>query len=303
MSAPFSISSQTRIAIIGAEGQLGRQFATATPGILFPLNRQKADLLQPATLLQTLEEIKPDLIINCAAYNLVDKAESEPEPCLQINTTGVFHLARISKQLGATLVHFTTDHLFGASPKLDKMGNPVPWVETDAPSPIGVYSASKAAGEDLAIGSGASVYIIRTCGLYGIPGTGGKGTNFIEAILRAVANKRQLRVVCDQYCTPTSVTTLQPAVLELLAHYPPGIYHLTDQGSVTWCEFARAIVETAGLGVEVTPIGTHEWPAAAKRPFFSVLGSVHRGQPHYPKLAPWQESLKQYLANRPKGSA
>ncbi len=299
MSASISVTPETRIAIIGAEGQLGRQFASHTPGILFPLNRTKADLLNPSALSQALKEIRPELIINCAAYNLVDKAESEPEPCLQVNTLGVFHLARIAKEIGATLVHFTTDHLFGATPRLDAFGKPIPWVETDLPSPIGVYSASKAAGENLLLGSGASAYIIRTCGLYGVPGLGGKGTNFVEAILRAVANKRPLRVVCDQYCTPTSAATLQPAVLQVLKHFPPGIYHLTDQGSMTWCELARTICEMQGLHVEVTPIGTHEWPAAAKRPYFSVLGSIHHNHPDYPKLAPWRESLRAYLANRP----
>lgn len=298
MSAPFSLSAQTRVAIIGAEGQLGREFAAFGKGKWFPFSRKQADLLNPLTLNQLLTDLQPHLVLNCAAYNLVDKAESDPIPCMLVNSMGVFHLARACRDVGATLVHFSTDHLFGAEPKKDNHLVPTPWVETDLPAPPSVYAASKAAGETFALASGAKVYIIRTCGLYGVPGQGGKGTNFVEAILRAVANQKPLRVVNDQFCTPTSVSNLQKGTLQLIENFPPGIYHLTDQGYASWWEFAREIVDLERLGVEVTPIPSKDWPAAAKRPFFSVLGSIHRENSRFPQMAHWKHSLKEYLEKR-----
>ena len=304
MSASISLFNSPevtspKIAILGAHGQLGRQFQSLNLPNLIPLGRSEADLTHPDALAERLEQLAPDLVINCGAYNLVDKAETETTACTAANTIGVMNLAQICKKIKATFVTYSTDHVFCATPKTEQNGKPIPWTEIDLPSPKSLYGASKTSGEFLAMASGEKTYVIRTCGLFGIPGPGGKGGNFVEAILRAVANGRALRVVADQVCTPTSVTSLVEATMTLLRHFPAGLYHLTDQGACSWQEFASEIVAQAGLGVEVTPISTADWPAAAKRPAYSVLGSIHSTDPLFPKLRPWQESLREYLANRP----
>lgn len=303
MSASISLfhSPQThspKIAILGAQGQLGRQFQSLNLSNLTALGRNDADLTQPQALAERLGQLAPDLVINCGAYNLVDKAETETVPCTAANTIGVMNLAQICKKLNATFVTYSTDHVFCGPPKTGQNGQPIPWTETDLPTPQSIYGASKASGEFLARASWEKTYVIRTCGLFGTPGPGGKGGNFVEAILRAVANGRPLRVVADQICTPTSVESLVGATISLLRHFPVGLYHLTDQGACSWQEFASAIVKEADLGVEVTPISTADWPAAAKRPVYSVLGSIYEKDPNFPKLRPWRESLREYLAKR-----
>ncbi len=294
----LSQKATPKIALLGAHGQLGRCFIAHGLANLVALSRDDADLTQPQKLAEKLEALAPDLVINCGAYNLVDKAETDCGPCADVNTLGVMHLAQICKKIGATLVTYSTDHVFGGPPKWDTPETPIPWRETDCPQPISVYGASKTAGEYLALACWEKSYVIRTCGLYGIPGPGGKGGNFVEAILRAVAQGKPLRVVADQVCTPTSVISLVGATLELLQHFGPGLYHLTDQGFCTWHEFAQWIVKEAGLAVEVSPLNSADWPAAAKRPNYSVLGSIHSANPLFPKLKPWRESLKDYMKQR-----
>ncbi len=294
----LSQKANPKVALLGAQGQLGRCFSAHNIANLVAFPREEADLTQPHKLTAKLEALAPDLVINCGAYNWVDKAETDWDACAAVNTLGVLQLAQTCKNIGATLVTYSTDHVFGAPARRDGLGAPIPWLETDPPQPNSVYGASKTAGEYFAMASWEKCYVIRTCGLYGVPSPGGKGGNFVEAILRAVAQGKPLRVVADQICTPTSVMNLVAATLQLVKHFGSGIYHLTDQGGCSWHEFANQIVQEAGLAVEVTPLTTAEWPAAAKRPSYSVLGSIHSANPDYPKLRPWQDSLKDYLKQR-----
>ncbi len=299
-SIPLFLSQKAnpQIALLGAQGQLGQCFMSLGLPNLVAFSREDADLTQPQKLSKKFKDLAPDLVINCGAYNLVDKAETDYGPCTEVNALGVMHLAQICKEIGAPLVTYSTDHVFGGPAKRDSLGSPIPWVETDIPCPISVYGASKFAGECLAKASWEKCYLIRTCGLYGISGPGGKGGNFVEAILRAVSLGKPLRVVADQICTPTSVKNLARATLQLLGHFGPGTYHLTDQGSSTWHAFAQRIIQEAGLMVEVTPLTSADWPAAAKRPAFSVLGSIHSGNPQFPRQIPWQDSLGDYIKQR-----
>jgi dTDP-4-dehydrorhamnose reductase len=234
-----------------------------------------------------LTELRPDVVINCAAYNLVDRAESEPDAAFAVNALGVRTLAAICRDLDCTLVHFSTDYVFGL-----EAGRATPYHETDAPGPLSVYGLSKLTGEYLVRALCPKHVVIRTCGLYGVSGSGGKGGNFVETMLRLVEQRRPLRVVSDQICTPSYTVDVADAAARLLASGGQGIYHLTNSGSCSWHQFAAAIFELAGVKVDLTAITTQEYGAAAGRPAYSVLAS------RLPPLRGWRDALAAYLRER-----
>ena len=171
-----------RYAVLGANGQLGRDLCPRLPGDVVALSRTGAptiDLTQPESLVRLFDGVRPDVVINCAAYNFVDRAESEPHEAFAVNAWGVRELARLCGLRDCLLVHFSTDYVFG----LDATRRQ-PWTESDAPGPISVYGLSKLAGEYLVRMMCPRHLVLRTCGLYGVWGSGGKGGNFVETMLR-----------------------------------------------------------------------------------------------------------------------
>jgi dTDP-4-dehydrorhamnose reductase len=279
-----------RYALLGAAGQLGRDLAPRLAGEVTPLVREQADLTRPEMLRAALEQARPDVIVNCAAYNLVDKAEAEPQPALAVNTWGVRELARICGERGWTLVHFSTDHVFGLNEKRRQA-----WGEEDLPGPVSVYGLSKLAGEYFVRSLCPRHYVIRTCGLYGVPGSGGKGGNFVETMLRLAGQGKPLRVVADQVCTPTSTVALAEAVVRLLAAAPFGLYHLTCTGECSWHDFAAAIFQLAGVSAQLTAITAAEFGAAARRPTYSVLENAAARRVGLAPLPAWRDALAEYL--------
>lgn len=275
--------------VLGAAGQLGRESCARLPGEVFGLTREQADLTQPENLRASLAELRPDVVVNCAAYNFVDRAESEPEAAFAVNAWGVRSLASVCRDLDCTLVHFSTDYVFG----LDE-SRTSPYREIDAPGPVSVYGLSKLAGEYLVRATCPKHVVIRTCGLYGFRGSGGKGTNFVETMLRLAEQGKPLRVVCDQVCTPSYAADVAEATAQLLVGGGQGLYHLTDAGSCSWHEFAAVIFELAGIKANLTAITSQEYGAPARRPAYSVLAS------RLPPLRPWREALKAYLQERAK---
>lgn len=276
-----------RIVVLGAQGQLGRDLCPRLPGEAIPLGRDRAELTHPDKLPAALTEARPDVVINCAAYNFVDRAESEPQAAFAVNTWGVGALATICRDLDCTLVHFSTDYVFGLDASRTQ-----PYAEDDAPGPVSVYGLSKLAGEYLVRARCPKHVIIRTCGLYGVWGSGGKGGNFVETMLRLATQGKPLRVVADQVCTPSYTVDVAAATAELLTTACHGIYHLTNAGSCSWYEFAQTIFESEGVQANLTPISSAEYGAAARRPAYSVLAS------RLPPLRPWHEALAAYLIER-----
>src|SRR5262249_39719341 len=258
-----------RYAVLGAAGQLGRDLGPRLAGEVVGLTRAQADLTRPETLRAALAEARPDVVINCAAYNFVDKAESEPAAAFAVTAGAVRDLARICCDIGCALVHFSTDYVFG----LDETRQ-TPWAETDAPGPVSVYGLSKLAGEYLVRALCPRHFVVRTCGLYGVWGSGGKGGNFVETMLRFACQGKPLRVVADQTCPPTYPVDLADATSALLNPGRAGLYHVTNAGSCSWYEFARAIFGLEGLSPDVTPITSGEYGAAARRPAYSVLANT-----------------------------
>jgi dTDP-4-dehydrorhamnose reductase len=280
-----------KIAIVGAGGQLGQELAGVLPGEIVGLRRADADLTRPDSLAVVLSEIRADIIINCAAYNFVDRAEDEPDLAMAVNAGGVRALATICRDLGSVLVHFSTDYVFGAD-----TSRRTPYTEADAPDPVSVYARSKRAGEDFVRTVCEQYFVIRTCGLYGTRGQGGKGGNFVEAIRKRGTSGPPLRVVNDQRCTPTATADLARAVMALVGTEAYGLYHITNAGSCTWFEFAQAIVREAGLDAQVTPIASADYAAKAERPAYSVLDCSKYARLGLAPMRPWPEALRDYLA-------
>jgi dTDP-4-dehydrorhamnose reductase len=286
-----------RFAILGALGQLGRDLCPQLDGDITPLTRTQADLTRPDTLRETLVGLHPDVVINCAAYNFVDQAEAEPEAAIAVNAWGVRNLALICRDLACTLVHFSTDYVFG----LDTSRNQ-PWTEADAPGPVSVYGLSKLAGEYLVRSICPTHLVVRTCGLYGLWGSGGKGGNFVETMLRVARQGKPLPVVADQVCTPTSTVDVARTTAALLTRHCTGLYHVTNSGSCNWFEFARTIFQLAGISADLTPITSQEFGARARRPAYSVLAGAALQLAGLQPLRSWQEALAAYLEERQRNN-
>jgi len=283
-----------RIAVLGSQGQLGRDLTPRLVGEVVPVPRGGGDLARPDVLRATLLELKPDAVMNCAAYNFVDKAETEPDAAFKVNGDGVRHLADICREIGAYLVHVSTDYVFGLDDaRTDPLGEDAP------PGPVSAYGLSKLAGEYWARMRCPKHLVIRTCGLYGVWGSGGKGGNFVETMLRVAGQGKPLKVVADQRCTPTYTGDLADAIAQLVAKEVTGLVHATNDGDCSWHEFATEIFRRAGVTADLSAISSAEFGAPARRPGYSVLACRRLADAGIP-MRPWQEALAAYLHERAK---
>ncbi|HEV3238661.1 MAG TPA: dTDP-4-dehydrorhamnose reductase [Gemmataceae bacterium] len=284
-----------KYAVIGAKGQLGHDLVARLPGEVTALTHAEADLTKSEALSEKLAQLNPDIVINCAAYNFVDRAESEQAAAFAVNAWGVRDLAKICAVQNRVLVHFSTDYVFG----LD--GNRrLPYSETDAPGPLSVYGINKLAGEYAVRSICPRHFVIRTCGLYGVWGSGGKGGNFVETMLRVAGQGKPLRVVNDQICTPTYTVDLAEATIGLLKTGQYGLYHLTNSDCCSWFEFAQAIFEMEGIKADLNPIPSSDYPTAAQRPSYSVLAAKAFEARGFAQLRPWRTALAAFLSERRK---
>lgn len=280
------------LVIFGSQGQLGREIRSllsADVGV-HALTRADADLAIPGQVTAIIQQLKPKLVINCSAYNLVDQCEATPDIAFAVNAFGMRELALACAEVSARLVHFSTDYVFGLDQKRQ-----APYGESDSPGPVSSYGLSKLTGEYFVRSLCPNHYVIRTCGLYGRYGAGGKGTNFVETMLKLAATGKTIRVVNDQILTPTSAADVAEATKQILRSPRQGLYHLTNSGECSWFEFARTIFELAGVKADLHPTTSAEYGSKARRPAYSVLRSEH---PQTPKLRPWREALQVYLENR-----
>jgi dTDP-4-dehydrorhamnose reductase len=291
-------TTAVRCVLIGAAGQLGHDLARTfdLPGALIPLVRADLDLLDRSALARLLSELRPTHVVNTAAYNLVDRAEDEPGPAFALNAEAVGALADICQSLGATLAHFSTDYVFDGR-------RATPYGEDDTPDPLSVYAHSKLEGERQALARCRTAFVFRVCGLFGIARSAGKGTNFVETMLRLAREGRPIRVVSDQVLTPSYTRDLAPKVWRVLARGAPGIYHLTNAGQTSWFDFAREIFRLSGLDPSLTAVTAAEYGARARRPAYSVLAHRRLAAAGEDDLRPWPDALAAYLRERAGVSA
>ncbi len=297
-----------RILLLGAGGQVGFELMRAL-GPLGELRAATRDGLLPggapclradladgdAALLALLDHHAPDLIVNAAAYTAVDRAEDEPALAQRINGAAVGVLGRWAAPRGVPVIHYSTDYVF------DGRGTR-PWREDDATAPLGVYGASKLAGEQALLASGAPHLVLRTAWVYAA-----RGRNFLRTMLRLAAERDVLRVVDDQIGAPTPARLIANATAASVARLAPrgafaadapwGIYHLTAGGQISWCGFARAIVQAAqraGLIIrapEVQAIASTDYPTRARRPAWSVLDCTRAQDTFALRLPSWDTAL------------
>jgi dTDP-4-dehydrorhamnose reductase len=280
------------IAVTGSSGQLGSELCRQLGGEAGALDLPGFDLTDRAGVLAALRSIRPAAVVNTAAFTLVDRAESELDLCRRTNAEGVAHLAGACRELDCPLVQVSTDYVFGG----DRL-RAAPYRETDEPRPQGVYGRTKLEGERHAA-AWPKHYVVRTCGLYGRPGTRSAG-NFVETMLHRGAERPRLRVVNDQHCTPTYVPHVARAILFLMGTGAYGTYHVVNAGRTTWYEFAKTIFREAGMPVEVEAITTAEYGARAPRPSYSLLSTEkYHALPGCPVMPSWQQAIRDYLAIR-----
>lgn len=287
-----------KIAVLGSQGQLGRDLVPRLPGEVVPLSRADIDLANPETIAPAVDRLRPHVFVNCAAYNFVDRAESEQEEAFAANAWGLRELARACRVAGAKLVHVSTDYVFGLD--ADRTD---PLTEADPPGPVSVYGLSKLCGEYVVRAADPRNLVVRTCGLYGVWGSGGKGGNFVETMLRVAGQGKPLRVVADQRCTPTYTADLAAAIVELVRRDATGVVHATNGGDCSWHEFAAEIFSQTDTPADLTAIPSSQYPTAARRPAYSVLGSVRLPELGVAPLRPWRDALAAYLGERSAPSA
>jgi dTDP-4-dehydrorhamnose reductase len=266
------------ILLTGANGQVGFELTRMLQGlgVVIALDRSGLDLSNPVKIRAVVRELKPTIIINAAAYTAVDRAETELELALRINGDAPGILAEEAKQLGALLIHYSTDYVFDGVKESA-------YVENDSTNPQNAYGRSKLAGELAVAEVGGAHLILRTSWVYGL-----RGENFLLTMLRLAAERPELRIVADQYGAPTWSTTVAAMTTHIVAqglisccndadwwHKKSGVYHLTASGSTSWFGFAEAIFELSGreLAPKMTAIATADYPMSAKRPANSRLAN------------------------------
>jgi dTDP-4-dehydrorhamnose reductase len=287
------------ILLFGANGQLGSKLKSllAAQGVVRAIGHADLDLRDLSALRVLILEANPTLIVNAAAYTAVDAAESDAEQARLVNAEAPRVMAELARELDALLVHYSTDYVFDGIARL-------PYTEESPVNPLGVYGATKLAGEQAVAASGAAHLILRTAWLYS-----NRGKNFLNTMLRLAGERDELRVVIDQSGCPTYADLVAEVSVRMLDDMFAGgsvraercgLYHLTCQGETTWWGFAQRIIELAGFAerVRVLPITTADYPTPAKRPAYSVLSNAKLERVFGIRLPDWQEGLKRCLAER-----
>jgi len=284
-----------KVAVTGANGQLGTDLCQALHNFdVIPLTHADIEIADMASVREVMLKHKPAIIINTAAYVRVDDCEDEKEKAFQVNALGARNVAVVAQELGARLVHISTDYVFGgeAEPRT------TPYTEFDTPVPLSIYGKSKLAGENLVRHFCLRHFIVRASGLFGVAGSCGKGGNFIETMLRLARERDEVRVVNDQVFSPTYTMDLARKIAQLITTEYYGIFHITNKGACSWYEFTTEILKLAGIKTPGVPITSDQYPQKARRPRYSVLDNYHLRLLGMDDMRPWQEALKDYLVAR-----
>jgi dTDP-4-dehydrorhamnose reductase len=285
--------TEQRFLILGARGMLGADLVAECDrrGIAaIGLDLPEINITDRANCEDTILTLRPSAVFNCAAYTDVNGAESERGRAFAVNATGAGHVARACRAAQAQCIYMSTDYVFDGT-------KPTPYLEDDPPCAINAYGASKLAGEHRTMAEGGRWTIVRTSWLYGAG-----GRNFVRAILEQSAGRRELRVVSDQVGAPTYTHDLACALVEIAIRRLEGIFHVTNDGWCSWYEFARAIVELAGLAdVTVEAIASGDYPTPARRPENSRMLDTRGRALGLPPRPHWRDALERFLAELSTG--
>ena len=284
-----------RVLIIGVNGQLGTDLHGALQDFeVIPLAHADIEITDMSSVRESFEKHKPDVVINTAAFVRVDDCEVEKDRAFLVNALGARNVAVAAQELGAKLVHISTDYVFGGK------GEPrsTPYTEFDTPVPANTYGRSKLAGEEFVRNLCLRHFIVRSSALFGVAGASGKGGNFVETMLRLAKERDELRVVKDQTFSPTYTKDLARKIAQLINTEYYGTFHITNKGACSWYEFTREILRLANSKTPVIPIASDQYPQKAKRPYYSVLDNYHLRLLGMDDLRSWQEALEDYMMSK-----
>ncbi|NLB91388.1 MAG: dTDP-4-dehydrorhamnose reductase [Clostridiales bacterium] len=287
-----------KIALLGGEGQLGQTLKKALAqkktsigkidaayqqAEVFSLDLPETDITNYPALAQKVEEISPQIIINCAALTNVDACETEQTLAMQVNSLGARNVAMAGEKVGAKVIHVSTDYVF------DGKGTH-PYQEWDLCNPTTVYGKSKHLGEEYVAAFSTKYFIVRTAWLYGE-----EGGNFVKTMLRLGKEKEEITVVNDQIGNPTNAQDLAHHLLKMALTQQYGLYHCTGKGIISWYDFAAKIMSLSGSKAKVLPCTTAQYPRPAQRPAYSALGHHMLESTIGDDMRYWEEALEEYL--------
>ncbi|UUV20803.1 dTDP-4-dehydrorhamnose reductase [Paenimyroides aestuarii] len=278
-----------KILITGRQGQLGSELHDLKESYpqhqMVFVDREEMDLSNPEQILEVLNTEKPEIIVSAGAYTAVDKAESDQELCNAVNHIAVQTIGEWAAAHQAKVIHISTDYVFDGNSE-------TPLKETDTPDPINVYGQTKLQGEQALQASGANNVIIRTAWVYSV-----YGANFVKTMLRLMNEREEIGVVADQVGTPTYARDLAQAIMTIVEApvFVQGVYHYSNEGKISWHEFATAIKEIKGLHTKINAIGSDAFPTPAKRPHFSLLDKSKIKEVYQVAVPHWKTSLEEML--------
>lgn len=278
-----------RIAVTGANGQLGSELCRRLGDDAVPLTRPSFDLVRNDEVVRTLRDCRPDAVINAAAFTAVDQAEREPNLCHETNAQAVKNLVEACRQLNCPLVQLSTDYVFGADASRREL-----YRETDPARPLSVYGRSKLKGENHAA-MWPKHFIVRTCGLYGRPNSARPPRNFVDKMLALAQDRTKIEVIADQHCTPTYIPHLAEAILFLIQTEAYGIYHVTNSESTTWHQFATEIFHALDMPITVKKTTSVQFNSLATRPAYSVLDTTKYHDLSGPRMPNWRDAVRTAL--------
>jgi len=283
-----------KIAVIGADGQLGTDLCnalTSSAHQVFPLTINDIDITDIDKVTNVLTHLKPHMVVNTAAFHDVPKCESHPETAFSVNAVGARNVATICNETDAVLMHISTDYVFDGVKK-------APYIESDRPVPLNVYANTKLSGEHFVEAIAEKFYIPRVSGIYGkTPCIGKGGKNFVELMLWLSQNKPEVRVVDDEFLTPTSTVEVSRQLVKIINEQPEfGLYHCTAEGSCSWYDFAKEIFDITKPNIKFNKALPGEFKIEVKRPTYSVLENKHLNDLGINVFRHWKEGLREYLS-------
>jgi len=235
-----------------------------------------------------LNDIRPDVIFNTAAYHNVPICEENPELSFAVNALGALNVARVAENLNSINVYFSTDYVFDGKKQ-------APYEESDLPNPLNVYASSKLLGEYYSLNYCSKSYVLRISGIYGSTVCRAKGNNFITTMIKLSSEKDRIKVVTDEILTPTPTMLISEKTVEIIKNYRSGLYHLTCEGHCSWYEFAKKIFETLNINIRVEKTTSNEFPSSVNRPSYSVLDNTNYNNVSSYKLPKWDVALLDFL--------
>lgn len=281
-----------RIAVLGGNGQLGEDITAAFRAEgdeVTSLTHQDLEVESKNSILERLEAARPEIVVNTAAFHHVEKCEADPARSFAVNAVGARNLATASHALGARMFHISTDYVFDGLKRS-------PYTEDDLPLPLNVYGNSKLAGEYFVRAENPRHFVVRVSGLYGSHPCRAKGNlNFVELMLKLSRERDEVRVVNDEFVSPTPTVEVARQLVVLSRSSDYGLYHATSEGGCSWYEFAQAIFQLSGARVKLEPARPGEFPAKVARPKYSVLENAALKRSSRNIFVHWRKGLEQYL--------